>query len=43
MGGNYTLVWIDKYLGRTPNMKLRILHNIYEVVCESILLFGAEM
>jgi hypothetical protein len=26
------LVWIDKYLGRTPNMKLKILRNIYEVV-----------
>jgi hypothetical protein len=32
VGGNYALVWIDKYLGRTPNMKLKILRNIYEVV-----------
>jgi len=43
VGGNYALVWIDKCLGRTPNLKLRILHNIYEVVCESIFLFVAEM
>jgi hypothetical protein len=41
--GNYALVGTDKYLSRIPNMKFRILQNIYEVVCESRLLFGAEM
>jgi hypothetical protein len=39
VGGNYALVWADKYLARTPNMKLTVLQNIYEVVCDSILLF----
>jgi hypothetical protein len=39
VGGNYALVWTDKYLARTSNMQVRILKYIYEVVCESVLLF----
>jgi hypothetical protein len=40
--GNYALIG-TKYLSRIPNLKLRILQNIYEMVCESRLLFWAEM
>jgi hypothetical protein len=39
--GNQTLAAIDRCLIRTPDMK--ILENVYEVVCESRLIYGAEI
>jgi hypothetical protein len=40
---NYTSTWMNKCLARTQSMRLRILHNIYEAICESRLLDGAEI
>jgi hypothetical protein len=33
--GNQTLTAIDKCLATTPNMKVRTLENLYEMLCES--------
>jgi hypothetical protein len=41
--GNQTLTATDKYPKRTPNVKAGILEDICEMICESTLLYGAEM
>jgi hypothetical protein len=41
--GNQSLVDIDKYLTRTPYMRIQLLENAYEMVCESRLMYGAEI
>ena len=41
--GNRTLTAIDKRLTRTPNVKVDMLQDIYEMICKSTLLYGAEM
>jgi hypothetical protein len=41
--GNQSLVAIDKCLTRTPDMRLQLLENVYEMVCESRLMCGAEI
>jgi hypothetical protein len=41
--GNQTLVAIDKCLARTPEMKVVTLENVYEIVCESRMLYGVEI
>jgi hypothetical protein len=39
--GNQTLLAIDKCLARTPDVRVRILENIYEM-CESRIMYGTE-
>jgi hypothetical protein len=41
--GNQTLTTIDKCPKRTPNMKADMLENIYEMICESTLIYGLEI
>jgi hypothetical protein len=41
--GNQTLVAIDKCLARTPDMRVATLENIYEMLCESRMMYGVEM
>jgi hypothetical protein len=41
--GNKSLVATDKCLTRTPDMKVQLLENVYEMVCESRLMNGAEI
>ena len=40
---NQTLTATDKCPKRTPNMKADMLENIYEMICESTLIYGTEM
>jgi hypothetical protein len=41
--GNQSLVAIDKCLTRTHDMRIQILENVCEMVCESMLMYGAEI
>jgi hypothetical protein len=41
--GNQTLVAIDKCLARTPDIRVATLENIYEMLCESRMMYGIEM
>jgi hypothetical protein len=41
--GNQTLLATDKCLARTPDMRVRILENMYEMLCESRMMYGVEM
>jgi hypothetical protein len=41
--GNQSLVAIDKCFTRTPDMRVQLLENAYEMVCESKLMYGAEI
>jgi hypothetical protein len=41
--GNQSLVAVDKCLARTPDMSLQLLEIVYEMVCESRLMYGAEI
>jgi hypothetical protein len=41
--GNQSLVAIDECLRRTPNMRVQLLGNVYEMVCKSRLMYGAEI
>jgi hypothetical protein len=41
--GNQSLVAIDKCLTRTPDMRIQLLENVYEMVCESRLMHEAEI
>jgi hypothetical protein len=41
--GNQSLVAVDKCLTRTPDMRIQLLENVYETVCESRLMYGAEI
>jgi hypothetical protein len=38
-----SLVAIDKCLTRTPDMGVKLLENVYEMVCESRMMFGVEI
>jgi len=40
--GNQTLTTTDKCPKRTPNVKADMLDNIYEMICESTLLYAFE-
>jgi hypothetical protein len=40
--GNRTLLAIDKCLARTPDIRVKVLENIYEM-CESRMLYCIEM
>jgi hypothetical protein len=41
--GVQSLVAIDKCLTRTPDMGVQILQNVYEIVCESRMMYGVEI
>jgi hypothetical protein len=41
--GNQSLVAVDKCLTRTPDMRIQLLENVYEMVCLSRLMYGAEI
>jgi hypothetical protein len=41
--GNQPLLAINKCLTRMPNMWLHVLQQIYEAMCESKILYGAEI
>jgi len=41
--GNQILTANDKCPKRTPKVKAEMLENIYEITCESTLLYGTEM
>jgi hypothetical protein len=41
--GNQSLVATDKHLTRTPDMRVQLLENACEMVCESRLMYGAEI
>jgi hypothetical protein len=41
--GNQSLVAIDKFLTRTPDRRLQLLENVYEMACESRLMYGAKI
>jgi hypothetical protein len=41
--GNQSLVTIDKRLTRTPAMRVQLLDNVYDMVCEERLMYGAEI
>jgi hypothetical protein len=41
--GNQCLVATAKCLTRTLDMRVKLLENIYEMVCESRLMYGAEI
>jgi hypothetical protein len=41
--GNQTLVAIDKCLARTPDIRVTTVENIYEMLCESRMMYGIEM
>jgi hypothetical protein len=41
--GNQTLVAIDKCLARTPDIRVKILENVYEMLSESRTMYGIEM
>jgi hypothetical protein len=37
------LVAIEKRLTRTPDMEVKRLENVYEMVCESRMMYGVEI
>jgi hypothetical protein len=37
-----SLVATDKCLTRTPDVRVNLLENVYEMVCEPRLMYGAE-
>jgi hypothetical protein len=39
---NQTLVAIDKCLAKTPDIRVTTLENIYEMLCESRMMYGIE-
>jgi hypothetical protein len=41
--GNQSLLAIDKCLSGTPDMRIQLLENVYETVCESRMMYGAEI
>jgi hypothetical protein len=41
--GIHTLVAIDKCLERTPDMRVKIVGNVYEMLSESRTMYGIEM
>jgi hypothetical protein len=41
--GNQSLVATDKCLSRIPDMRVQLLENVFEMVCESRLMYGAEI
>jgi hypothetical protein len=41
--GNQTLLSIDKCLARTPDIRVKILENIYEMLSKSGTMYGSEM
>jgi hypothetical protein len=41
--GNQFLLAVDKCLTRTPDMMVQLLGNVYETVCGSRLMYGAEI
>jgi hypothetical protein len=41
--GNQSLVATDKCLTRKRDMRVQLLENVYEMVCESRLMYGAEI
>jgi hypothetical protein len=41
--GNQTLLAIDKCLARTPDIRVKVLENIYEMLCESRMMYCIEM
>jgi hypothetical protein len=42
MKGNQTLVAVDMCSARTLDIKVKILENVYEMLCESIDVWGSE-
>jgi hypothetical protein len=43
MKGDQALRAIDKCISVTPNIKVQMLENVYEMVCESKIMYGIEM
>jgi hypothetical protein len=41
--GNKTLIAIDRSLARIPDMNVKILENIYEMISESSMMYGIEL
>jgi hypothetical protein len=41
--GRQTLAAIDKCLAKIPGARVKILENMYEMVCTSKLMYGVEM
>jgi hypothetical protein len=41
--GNQSLVATDKCLTRTPDMMMKLLENVYGMVCELRLMYGAKI
>jgi hypothetical protein len=41
--GNQSLVAIDKCIIITPDIEVELLGNVYDIVCESRLMYGAEI
>jgi hypothetical protein len=41
--GSQTLTAIDKCLTRIPDMRTKILYNVYWIICKSRLIYGAEI
>jgi hypothetical protein len=41
--GIQSLAAIDKCLTRTPDMGVKLLENVYEMVCESRIMYGVEI
>jgi hypothetical protein len=39
----FSISTIDKCLTRTPDRRVKLLENVYEMVCESKLMYGAEI
>jgi hypothetical protein len=41
--GTRHIIFFDKCLATTPNVKVRVLENIYETLCESRIMYGVEL
>jgi hypothetical protein len=41
--GDQSLLAIDKCLSRSPDMRIQLVENVYEAVCESRMMYGAEI
>jgi hypothetical protein len=41
--GDQSLVAIDKCLTRTPDVRIQLLEDVYEMVCELRMMYGAEV
>jgi hypothetical protein len=41
--GNHTLIAIDRCLARIPDMNVKMLENIYEMISESSMMYGIEL